>query len=74
MDEVNQGMVTRTDDVHSVPEVDVNAPLKAPIGDPTDYQTALTPENKFFYVAGIFVFALISLIACGLFVIYLTGF
>lgn len=57
-----------------VPAVDINAPLKAVIDESTDYETEVTPRNKFFYIAGIIGLLAIILVTAGLLTFYLTSF
>lgn len=60
--------------VEAVPQVDINAPLKAPIEESTVYETAVTPKNRFLYILGLTGFVGISLLACSILIFYLTGF
>src|SRR3972149_3720829 len=57
-----------------VPEVDINAPLKAPLEHSTEYEPGVTPKNKLLYILGIISFLGISLLAVSILVFYLTAF
>ena len=57
-----------------IPNIDINAPIKAPIEESTEYEMGVTPKNKALYVLGIFGLMVIILLTCSLLVFYLTGF
>jgi hypothetical protein len=57
----------------SVPNIDINTPLKAPIKESTEYEMGVTPKNKSLYVLGIIVFAGISLLVLIILFLYLKN-
>ena len=57
-----------------VPKIDMNASLTVPMDKSTNYDTGVTPKNKYLYILGIFGFAGIILSTCVIFYFYLTGF
>jgi hypothetical protein len=60
-----------------VPKMDINAPIKVPIGEPgesTEYATGVTPKNRLLYVLGLVGFVVLSLLVCGILIFYVTGF
>lgn len=61
-------------EIAPVPELDINAAIKAPIEESTGYETGITPKNRFLYILGWFGFLCIVLVSGGIIYFYLTDF
>jgi hypothetical protein len=61
------------EEFESVPNIDINTPLKAPIKESTEYEMGVTPKNKTLYALGIFGFIGITFLVLIILFLYLKN-